>query len=76
MENLAQNTVYFYEGSYQFQSDKTHLNISEDYVQMILAKQYEYRPTSECLWAELENFGIKKRFTFDYNKGLTLKSIF
>jgi hypothetical protein len=76
MENLAQNTVYFYEGSYQFQSDKTHLNISEDYVQMILAKQYEYRPTTETLWADVKIDGITKRFIFDYNKGLTLKSIF
>jgi hypothetical protein len=72
METLSQNTVNFYEGSYQFQSDKTRLNISTDYIQMILAKQYEHRPTSESLWAEVENFGIKQRFSFDYNIGLTL----
>lgn len=76
MENLTQNVVNFYEGSYQFQSDKTHLNITEDYVQMILAKQYEYRPTSETLWADVKISGITKRFTFDYEKGLTLKFIF
>jgi hypothetical protein len=76
MKNSTQNTVNFYEGSYQFQSDKTHLNISTDYIQMILAKQYEYRPTSENLWAEIENFGIKQRFSFDYNIGLTLISTF
>jgi hypothetical protein len=72
METLSQNTVNFYEGFYQFQSDKTRLNISTDYIQMILAKQYEHRPTSESLWAEVENFGIKQRFSFDYNIGLTL----
>ena len=72
MENLNQNTVNFYEGSYQFQSDKTPLNISTDYIQMILAKQYEHRPTSENLWAEVECFGIKNRFSFDYNNGLNL----
>jgi hypothetical protein len=76
MENLAQNTVKFYEGSYQFKSDKTHLNISADYIQMQLAKQYEYRPTTESLWAEVENFGIKQRFSFDYNIGLTLIATF
>lgn len=76
MENLTQNTVRFYEGSYQFQSDKTHLNISSDYIQMQLAKQYEYRPTTESLWAEVENFGIKQRFSFDYNIGLTLIATF
>ncbi len=76
MENLSQNTVNFYEGSYQFQSDKTNLNITEDYVQMILAKQYEYRPTTETLWADVKISGITQRFTFDYNIGLTLISTF
>jgi hypothetical protein len=72
MTTLTQNTVNFYEGSSQFSSDKTHLNISADYIQMQLARQYEYRPTTETLWAEVENFGIKQRFSFDYNIGLTL----
>lgn len=76
MENLTQNVVNFYEGSYQFQSDKTHLNITEDYVQMILAKQYEYRPTAETLWADVVISGITQRFTFDYEKGLSLKFTF
>jgi hypothetical protein len=76
MENLAQNTVYFYEGSNQFASDKTHLNISTDYIQMILAKQYEYRPTTETLWADVKISGITQRFTFDYQTGLTLKFTF
>ncbi len=76
MENLAKNSVNFYEGSSQFKSDKTHLNISPDYIQMQLAKQYEYRPTNETLWAEVENFGIKQRFSFDYETGLTLIATF
>ncbi len=72
MENSNQNTVKFYEGFSQFKSEKTNLNISTDYIQMQLAKQYEYRPTTETLWAEVENFGIKQRFSFDYKTGLTL----
>jgi hypothetical protein len=76
MENLNQNTVNFYEGSYQFASEKTHLNISTDYVQMMLAKQYEYRPTTETLWADVKIAGITQRFTFDYNTGLHLKFTF
>lgn len=65
------NQVSFYEGSYQFKVDNTDLNISEDYIQMQLAKQYEYRPTKETLWAETLIAGKKERFTFDYQKGLT-----
>lgn len=76
MENSTQNTVNFYEGSAQFKSDKTNLNISADYIQMQLAKQFEYRPTTECLWAEVENFGIKQRFSFNYETGLTLIATF
>lgn len=76
MENLTQNSVYFYEGSNQFKSEKTNLNISDDYVQMILAKQYEYRPTTETLWADVQISGITQRFTFDYKTGLHLKFTF
>lgn len=76
MENLNQNTVNFYEGYCQFKSEKTHLNISTDYVQMILAKQYEYRPTNKTLWADVQISGITQRFTFDYKTGLTLKFTF
>jgi hypothetical protein len=66
------NQVRFYEGSYQFKVQTTELNIDTDYIQMQLAKQYEYRPTKETLWAELLIAGEKeRRFKFDYNTGLT-----
>jgi len=65
------NYVNFYEGSYNFKTDETDLNISEDYVLMQLAKQYEYRLTKEDLWAEVYCNGEFKRYIFDNVKGLS-----
>jgi len=76
MKNLATqiNEVYFYEGSYQFKSDKTPLNIHSDYIQMVLAKQHEYRtpdPDSP-LWADVFEGGVHThRYLFSYTNGLT-----
>lgn len=63
------NTVKFYEGSYEFNSIKTDLNISEDFVEMKLAQQIEERESTEY-WAEVVQDGIATRYTLDYGKGL------
>jgi hypothetical protein len=64
-------TINFYEGSYQFNSILTDLNVSPDFVEMKLAKQYEYRPTTESLWAEItRDSKIVSRFIFEYGIGL------
>jgi hypothetical protein len=71
LEVKAQNEVRFYEGSYQFKVNKTDLNITEDFITMILAKQYEYRPTQDILWAVvLEENKEVARYSFDYTLGL------
>jgi hypothetical protein len=71
LEVKAQNEVRFYEGSYQFKINKTDLNITEDFITMILAKQYEYRPTQDILWAVvLEENKEVARYSFDYTLGL------
>jgi hypothetical protein len=44
-------TINFYEGSYLFESITTEFNVTTDFIEMKLAKQYEYRPTNEDLWA-------------------------
>jgi hypothetical protein len=65
------NSVSFYEASYQFKSESTDLNISEDFILMILAKQYEYRATKETLWAILSQDGQEvKHYEFDPATGL------
>ena len=71
LTNTIENKVSFYEGSYQFKVDTTTLNISEDYVRMQLARQHEYRPTKETLWAIVVMNGEEKRYRFDYQNGLT-----
>jgi hypothetical protein len=71
IEVKPQNEVRFYEGSYQFKVNKTDLNITEDFIQMILAKQYEYRPTEDSLWAVVLEEGKEiARYSFNYTLGL------
>jgi hypothetical protein len=71
IEVKPQNEVRFYEGSYQFKVNKTDLNITEDFIQMILAKQYEHRPTQDILWAVVLEEGKEvARYSFDYTLGL------
>ncbi len=71
MTNTTKNTARFYEGSYQFKVEKTNLNINEGFIQYVLAKQYEYRETTESLWADVEVDGIEYRYVLDYpNKTL------
>ena len=51
---IMKTTINFYEGSYQYNSITTELNVSPDFIEMKLAKQYEYRATNESLWATIE----------------------
>lgn len=65
------NTVKFFEGSYQFNSIETTLNIAEDFILMKLAQQYEYRATTETLWAQVTMNGKTTYYSLDYeNKKL------
>lgn len=60
-------TVNFYEGSYQFDSVTTELKVQEDFIEMQLAKQYEYRPTAKTLWATITQEGKEiARYRFTY----------
>lgn len=61
------NKVYFFEGSYPYNVVSTDLNITEDYILMKLAKQYEYRPTTESLWAEVVTPESAIRYELDYD---------
>lgn len=63
----AQNTIALYEGSYQFNVIYTDLNITPDFAQMKLSKQYEYRLTTKDLWAIITVNGISERFVLDYS---------
>jgi hypothetical protein len=45
------NSILFYEGSDLFRTDNTDKNITSDFIQYVLSKQYEYRPTTLTLWA-------------------------
>jgi len=71
MEMSNKTTVNFYEGSYQFDSVTTNLHVSPDFIEMKLAKQYEYRPTIESLWAIMKtNDEVEQRFELIFGKGL------
>lgn len=63
--------INFYEGSYLYNSITTSLNVSPDFIEMKLAKQYEYRATKENLWATV-NQDLKEvsRFELKYGEGL------
>ncbi len=67
------NIIRLYEGSHQFNVIETELNISPDFAQMKLAQQYEYRPTSETLWAEIVVNGVSERYILDYEHKLLKK---
>ena len=64
-------TINFYEGSYLYNSIKTELNVSPDFIEMKLAKQFEYRATKESLWATVsENSKEISRYQLIYGTGL------
>lgn len=64
-------TIHFYEGSYQFNSISTELNVHTDFIEMKLAKQYEYRPTIENLWATVNKDSKEvARYKLIYGFGL------
>jgi hypothetical protein len=61
------NTLHLFEASYQFDTITTELNITPDFIQYKLATQYEYRPTTKSLWAELTINGQIERYELDYD---------
>ena len=63
-------TINFYEGSYCFSTISTELNVSPNFIEMKLAKQYEYRPTEDSLWAiVLQDSKEIARYTLEYGVG-------
>jgi len=72
--NTTTNTFSIYEGSQLFYSVETDLNISEDFVEMQLAKSYEYRK-SDKYWAAVKQGGFETRYKLEYGVGIkeTLK---
>lgn len=60
------NSIRLYEGSTLFFSTQSELTISSDFLQMKLAKQFEYRKTIEALWGEIENIEGVRRYELDY----------
>lgn len=50
-------TINFFEGPQCFDSISTDLNVHPDFIEMKLAKQYEFRPTTESLWATISQNG-------------------
>jgi len=69
----AINTLRLFEGSFQFDSIQSELNITTDFIQYKLAKQYEYRETSEDLWAELNLNGEEYRYILDYKNVMLIQ---
>ena len=67
-------TINFYEGSYLFDSVTTELNVSLDFIEMKLAKQYEYRPTNESLWCTV-NLSSTEVYRCELEYGVGLKEI-
>jgi len=64
-------TINFYEGSYQFNSILTDLNVNPDFIEMKLAKQYEYRATKQNLWATIiQDSKEVARYQLTYDVGL------
>jgi hypothetical protein len=55
---LNENTIFFYEGSYQYNAlvvlDTTLNNLYAGVINK-LVEQYTYRPTKETLWADIKS---------------------
>jgi hypothetical protein len=63
--------ICFFEDSYQIKEVTTELNVTEDFIKKVLAVQYEYRPTTKPLWAEVSQNGRTiDRYEFNYSTGL------
>ncbi len=66
----VQTVINFYEGSYQFNTIKTDLNVNPSFIEFKLAMQFEFRPTTETLWATVTTEGVETRFKLIYGSGL------
>lgn len=67
------NTLHLIEGLFIFDTITTELNITPDFIQYKLAKQYEYRPTTQSLWADLTINGQFERYELDYENNQLIK---
>jgi len=66
-----ETTINFYEGSTLYNSVTTDLNVNPDYIEFKLAKQFEYRATTESLWATIcQDSKEIARFELLYGIGL------
>ena len=67
MKNVS---IGFYEGSYCFKvSEQSDINL--DFIEAKLAEQYNYRPTTEDLWAIVYHGGFEiSRWEFKFGVGL------
>ena len=64
--------INLFEGSYCYDIIATDLNVSADFIEMKLAKQYEYRKTNESLWAIVSQDRVEiARYELHYGLGLT-----
>jgi len=74
LEQMSKTVINFFEGSYCFNTIETTLNVSPDFIEMKLAKQYEYRETKSTLWAEMIKGNEITRFQLEYGTGLIKKA--
>ena len=68
MQKLSK--VDFYQDTVKFDSVETELNVSQDYIEMKLARLYEDEPTRESLWCSVLNNDVYCVYKFTYGKGL------
>jgi hypothetical protein len=64
-------TINFYEGSQLFLNIETDKRVGTGFIEYKLAKQYEYRETTESLWATVIEEGTEvSRYELKYGDGL------
>jgi hypothetical protein len=66
-----ETTINFYHDSYQFEKVITDLNVNSDFIEMKLAKAYEYNPMKGDWWATvIQNSKEIARYNLQYGEGL------
>jgi hypothetical protein len=64
-------TINFYKGSTMFLNIATDKRVGTGFIEYKLAKQYEYRETTENLWATVSEEGKEVlRYELKYGDGL------
>jgi hypothetical protein len=68
--------IHFYEGSNLYESIKTEIKVTPDFIKNKLRKKYKKNPTNLDLWAILIIDEIEiARFIFIHDKGLFSNAI-